>query len=43
LWGRQQGGAFEEVKNALTTERETAPVLALFDPTSETIISADGT
>ena len=37
LWGPPQREAFEEVKKALTT----APVLALFDPTRETVVSAD--
>ena len=37
LWGPPQREAFEEVKKALTT----APILALFDPTRETVVSAD--
>ena len=37
LWDTPQQKALEEVKKALTT----APVLALFDPTCETIVSAD--
>lgn len=37
LWVAAQREAFDEVKKALTT----APVLALFDPAQETIVSAD--
>lgn len=37
LWDTPQQKAFDEVKQALTT----APVLVLFDPTRETIVSAD--
>ena len=37
LWGEHQQRAFEEVKKILTT----SPVLALFDPNRETVISTD--
>ena len=37
LWGTPQHVAFEEVKKALTT----APVLALYDPAQDTVVSAD--
>ena len=37
LWGTPQRVAFEEVKKALTT----APVLALYDPAQDTVVSAD--
>ena len=37
VWGDPQQQAFDNVKATLTT----APILALFDPTRETIVSAD--
>ena len=37
LWSDSQQRAFEEVKKSLTT----APLLSLFDPTKETVVSAD--
>ena len=37
MWGEPQRVAFKEVKEILTT----SPVLALFDPQRETVVSAD--
>ena len=37
MWGEPQEAAFREIQTALTS----SPVLALFDPKSETVVSAD--
>ena len=37
VWGEPQREAFQEIKQALTS----SPVLALFDPNCETVVSAD--
>ena len=37
MWGAPQRRAFQEIKDALVT----SPVLALFDPNLETVVSAD--
>ena len=37
VWGEPQREAFQEIKRALTL----SPVLALFDPNCETVVSAD--
>ena len=37
MWGEPQEAAFREIQTALSS----SPVLALFDPKSETVVSAD--
>ena len=37
MWGEPQQKAFSQIKEALTT----SPVLALFDPNLDTVVSAD--